>query len=436
VRNSTLFSTGASTLKLESGASNNQILNNVLRHAGVDVGTADGLVFDGNNTGNTVSGNDIVAGAGYGIDVVTGGNDGNTISNNLIKGNGTGGTQLAGIALRGGDNNAITGNTITENIGEGILVNSGDTGNRISQNLIFNNGGLGVDLSNLGNEAGDGVSPNDNLDPDAGGNNRQNFPVITSAIWNGANTVVQGTLNSTAGANFDIEVFSSAVCNGDTGGVAQADPYGEGEVYRATDNNTTDGVTGDMTFSVSIPVNLAGQSITATATNTGTNDTSEFSQCETVVGNLAISGTVYEDVNGDANLADGVTRDNVTVALFRDGGDNQPDSGDDTFISTTTTAGGGAYSFSGLTPATYWVAVDSRTVPPNAAFNGGFGQGDVWAEQTYGIAGAWCANGAGGTAETVAAGACFGGQDSDISDNITCHPRGGCRRCQWGQLRL
>ena len=67
-------------------------------------------------------------------------------------------------------------------------------------------------------------------------------------------------------------------------------------------------------------------------------------------------------------------RDNVTVVLFLDGGDNQPDSGDDAFINTTTTAGGGAYAFSSLIPATYWVAVDSKTVPPNAAFNGGFGQ--------------------------------------------------------------
>ena len=54
----------------------------------------------------------------------------------------------------------------------------------------------------------------------------------------------------------------------------------------------------------------------------------------------------------------------------------QPNGGDDTFISTTTTAGGGAYSFSALTPATYWVAVDSKTIIPDAGYNGGFGLGD------------------------------------------------------------
>jgi hypothetical protein len=391
VRNSALFSIGASALKIEAGASNNQFLDNVLRNAGLDVATADGLVFDGNNTGNTASGNVIIANAGYGIDIVNGGNDGNTISNNLIKGNGTSGSQVAGIALRGGDNNSITGNTITGNIGEGILVNTGDTGNNITQNAIYNNGGLGIDLSNAGNPTGDGVSPNDNLDPDSGGNNRQNFPVITSAIWNGANTVVQGTLNSLAGGTFDIEVFSSAVCNGDTGGTPTGAPndYGEGETYRITAAGVgTDG-SGDASFNVNIPVNLTGQYITASAINTATNDTSEFSQCQAATGLLSIAGTVYEDPNGDANMADQVARDNVTVALYRDGGDNQPDGVDDTFINTTTTGGGGAYAFSALIPATYWVAVDSKTIPPSAGYNGGFALGDVWAEQTYGIAGAW-----------------------------------------------
>ena len=35
----------------------------------------------------------------------------------------------------------------------------------------------------------------------------------------------------------------------------------------------------------------------------------------------SISGTVSEDVNGDANLADAVVRDNATVTLYRDNGD-------------------------------------------------------------------------------------------------------------------
>jgi hypothetical protein len=43
----------------------------------------------------------------------------------------------------------------------------------------------------------------------------------------------------------------------------------------------------------------------------------------------------------------------------------------------------------------------------------------VWAEQTYGIAGAWCDDGAGGVSELGAAGACYGGQASTVSDDAS-----------------
>jgi parallel beta-helix repeat protein len=305
VQNSTLFSTFASTLKLESGAANNQILNNVLRNAGVGAASADGFAFGGNNTGNTISGNQIIDSAGYGIDVVTnGGNNSNTISNNLIKGSGASGSQLAGIAFRGGDNNTVSNNTITENAGAGILVIDGDTGNRISQNSIFNNGGLGVDLNTAGGSVGDGVTANDANDGDNfGGNRLQNFPVITSAVWNGADTVVQGTLNSTDATNFDIEVFSSAVCNGDVLGAAQADTFGEGETYRTTVNVTTVG--NNASFTANIPVNLTGQYITTSATNSGNNDTSEFSQCMLAVVPATIefaAATASDSENAGGNI--------------------------------------------------------------------------------------------------------------------------------------
>jgi hypothetical protein len=101
----------------------------------------------------------------------------------------------------------------------------------------------------------------------------------------------------------------------------------------------------------------------------------------------AISGTVYEDINGDAGLGDAVTRDNVTVSLYQDGGDGQPDGVDDSAPANVTTDGSGNYTFSGLSTGTYWVVVDSKTVTPSA---GTGAPGDVWAEQTYGIAGARC----------------------------------------------
>ena len=91
--------------------------------------------------------------------------------------------------------------------------------------------------------------------------------------------------------------------------------------------------------------------------------------------NFNITGTVYEDVNGDADMADQVARDNVTVAYYLDGGDGQPDGVDNGSATTTTTDGSGNYSFSGLSAGTYWIIVDSKSVTAGAGLNGGFTPG-------------------------------------------------------------
>jgi hypothetical protein len=63
--------------------------------------------------------------------------------------------------------------------------------------------------------------------------------------------------------------------------------------------------------------------------------------------------------------------------------------------------------------------VDSRTINPDAGYNGGFGLGDVWAEQTYGVAGARCDDGTGSTVVIGAAGTCYGGQIGTNSDDAS-----------------
>ncbi len=138
-----------------------------------------------------------------------------------------------------------------------------------------------------------------------------------------------------------------------------------------------------------------------------------------VIAQNDISGSVLEDVNGDGNLGDAVARNNTQVRLYRDGGDGQPDGVDDVFLSPTSTDPSGNYSFTSLSAGTYWVLADSKTVTPSAGLNGGFVQGDVWPEQTYGTAGAWCDNGAGSPAELGTAGTCFGGQVSTSSDDAS-----------------
>jgi parallel beta-helix repeat protein len=76
--------------------------------------------------------------------------------------------------IRVNDTNAlIEGNTIEYSAGPGIAVVNG-TGNRITQNSIFANTALGIDLNN------DGVTANHSPPSTTGPNDFENFPVITS----------------------------------------------------------------------------------------------------------------------------------------------------------------------------------------------------------------------------------------------------------------
>ncbi len=126
----------------------------------------------------------------------------------------------------------------------------------------------------------------------------------------------------------------------------------------------------------------------------------------------SISGTIYEDVNGDSNMSDGVGRPNVNVRMYTDANNNGVIDTGDVYLAQTTTNGSGVYSFNvstGASGSNYLVAIDSKSVTPNAGLNGGFTQGDVWAEQTYGDD---------PTDGSLIIGPRFGGRQSTVSDNF------------------
>lgn len=75
--------------------------------------------------------------------------------------------------------------------------------NRISQNSIYNNEFIGIDLDR------DGITANDPGDADVGTNNLQNYPVLTSAVSNATSTTIQGTLSSAPNDSYRIEFFSN-----------------------------------------------------------------------------------------------------------------------------------------------------------------------------------------------------------------------------------
>jgi hypothetical protein len=188
-------------------------------------------------------------------------------------------------------------NTIAFNAA-GVVVTGSGTGNDVSGNSTFSNGGLGIDLNK------DGVTANDAGDVDSGPNNLQNFPVLASAATSSSATTVKGTLNSTTNASFTIEFFSNPA-GGD-----------EGETFLGGQSVTTN-ASGNVSFTFQPQSKVAaGRNITATATRVLSGvptDTSEFSAPMTTTEAVA-SPTVVNTV--PANGATGVSPTANVSAVF------------------------------------------------------------------------------------------------------------------------
>ncbi|MBK7876607.1 MAG: right-handed parallel beta-helix repeat-containing protein [Planctomycetes bacterium] len=166
------------------------------------------------------------------------------------------------------------GNEIAGQDQEGIVVANTYPAVRIQGNSLHDNDGLGIDLVTSGFLYG--VTPNDALDADIGGNGLQNFPIVTAAAFQGTQLHVQGTLASSALGTFSVDLFASPACD--------ANGFGEGALYLGTTSVATDAA-GDGAFdallSASVP---AGWVVTATATREPIGATSEFSACVPITG--------------------------------------------------------------------------------------------------------------------------------------------------------
>lgn len=211
----------------------------------------------------------------------------------------------SGLATIGGTA-AGAGNTIANNGDTGVQVRIGFPAVRnTSEATIQGNSITGNALLGINNSAPDVVTPNDPGDGDSGPNDLQNFPVITAATLSGGNLTVSGTLNSTAGATFRVELFSSQAC--DTSG------FGEGATFLGAVDVTTDG-SGNGSFGPAVLAIPAGQPvITATATNPA-GHTSEFSSCVTATGGQALPTLSIDSVSSNEGNA-GTTPFTFTVTL-------------------------------------------------------------------------------------------------------------------------
>jgi parallel beta-helix repeat protein len=332
-----------------------------------------GLTFYGTGSGNVAQGNFI------GTDATGTGPLGNLEQGVLVW---TPGPTTIGGPVAG------AGNRIAYNGWDGVEISAG-VGHSVLGNSIYQNGDLGIDLGAV--LGGDGPTPNDAGDGDLGTNSLQNFAVLTGAATNGTTVTIAGSLDSVSGASYRVEFFA----NGPTG-------------QRYLGFTTVPiGAASTATFSATLTAAVAiGETVTATATGPG-GSTSEFSASVTATAGAAISGTIYHDVDGNANVTDdaGAVFAGVDVRLHLDDGDAVIDSGD-SFVNAVTTTGSGSYSFGGLAAGTYYVVVNSRTLSPDV---------NVWGEQTYAVTGA-----ASGASFTPATGALYGGRErlgAGTSDN-------------------
>ena len=313
---------GTAALPNESGVrlnNNNNLVGGVVAGAGnlISGNKFDGISISGNTSANTVQGNyigtnvtgdddlgngkhgieclsfnSIIGGATSAARNVISGNMESGIrlgqqgSGNQVKGNhiGTGKSSAVGIAnlhygilIEEQTDNQIggpldgEGNVIAFNKKGGVRVADLARGNQILRNSIFANEqgvfntALGIDLGEV-----EGVTPNDLKDPDTGANDKQNFPLLTSAARDITSTTITGTLNSKANTEYRIEFFHN--------GSADYSGHGEGHFYLGALPSVITNVNGDANFNIFLPLVLLpiGEYVSATATDSSGN-TSEFS---------------------------------------------------------------------------------------------------------------------------------------------------------------
>ncbi len=238
----------------------------------------DGVRIESEATGNRVgapgAGNLIAASIGNGVWIrAPGSSDRNIVQANWIGITPSGaplGNRVAGVAISSGSENLIggtepgEGNLIAYQRGTGVEILGPSRRNRILGNSIRDNGELGIDLR------GDGPTPNDPGDADAGPNDLQNFPVIVTAVQRPGRLVLTGTLDTRPG-DVRIEFFANRSCH--------ASGFGEGEtLLGAVSVRATGDAQNPAAFTAELPVTAPGRFITATATDSAGN-TSEFSAC-------------------------------------------------------------------------------------------------------------------------------------------------------------
>jgi parallel beta-helix repeat protein len=236
--------------------------------------------------------------------IVITGSDGIVLGNNTIRDNGDGFVLPAGengVLISGSTGITFQGGIITGNNQDGIAITGASTmifiDSATDPVLIFDNGGLGIDLDN------NGVSDTPAT------NGGQSFPTMTSPAYTDGATLGGLTTYDEAGtAHF----YSSSAC--DPSG------FGEGETYLDT---VGIGAAGATFYSIS-PSAPAGSFITVITVDAAGN-TSEFSQCALVVGLVAnFTPIPATQAVGSSVFFDNLSTTGAGISYTWDFGDGSP----------------------------------------------------------------------------------------------------------------
>ena len=159
----------------------------------------------------------------------------------------------------------LSDNVLRYNNRNGVRVDNSSSGIVMLDNLIYENGSIGIDLGE------DGITNND-LTPDAdtGANGKTNFPIITSA--NATNNRIEADIKAKPNTEYVVQFFANSDC---------VSAPREGAVQSGERTVTTD----SKGFAAVVAlggngVNISeGDGVTATATESNGDGTSEFSVC-------------------------------------------------------------------------------------------------------------------------------------------------------------
>jgi trimeric autotransporter adhesin len=344
IKNNYIAYNGYGTLLYGSGANGSKITGNEYQANGPNAAPSSGqksaegdsialwstsnALVEGNLIANTRGVGSNTLDGGKGIELVStlaASTSNNTIKNNTIEGSST-----AGIGLY---NNAID-NTIFRNIikntnpvssgtpyaGAGILLSASSSvlpatttvtpvHNTISENSIYGNAGLGIDLDPRSWLLGDGVTANNGTTSSVIPNIGTDYPVITFSRLSGGNLTVKGFIgnqpngSTTFGGN-KLEFFAAdnTPANQDGEvllGDGKTKPHGEGRTYIGNCNANANGL-----FNCSFPSTVTNAiGITATATDSSGN-TSEFSSVALNNPNVLLVKRIT-NINGSTSTLNG-----------------------------------------------------------------------------------------------------------------------------------